>query len=371
MLIRFRSFFFATLALGIILLFVPLIVVTRVHSAQLPAKPPFPIPGKAFVAEYSGVGADAAHLIYYWDLFGIDNQVRKAKVLLLGSSHMQFGLSAGEMSGGLSTEAKQRVPVFNLGLGCAETLTFDSDLLARLGIKKKTLIADADVYLADHLTACSIETENSDRFQALFKVSAIWFKFAFDWVLDGQLPLVTYEDQAISGTRFLAPVVILDWRTGDCDFYYRPESGEMFPSSANLTTAPVMTGRPGELPWSLSTSTIAIPPQLRNVVASESLRTIFTLVPYATSPYRSRRISDIQLYETIERLTNSRASNDAPFIPISGRGLATFDYGHLTGESRQIATDRLTSSIMSAGLLQSIVGMAPETRNSNGTNVHK
>ena len=355
---RFRSFFLTTLVLGIIVVFVPFVVLTRIGSTQLPAKPPFPIPGKEFVAEYSGVGANGAHLVYYWNLFGIDNQVREAKVLLLGSSHMQFGISAGEMSSVLSAEAKRRVHVFNLGLGCGETFTFDSDLLMHLGLAKKALIGDAYAYPASYLTPCSLETEKSDRFQALFKVSAIWFKFAFDWVLDGQLPLINYEHQTVSSTRFLAPTVILDWRTGDCDFYYRPESGEIFPSSGRLATAPVMTGRSGELPWSQSISTIAIPPQLRNVAATESLRTIVTLVPYATSPYRSRRISDIKLYRTIEKLTSSRVPKGVPFIPIAGQGLTTFDYGHLTGESRQVATDRLTSSIISAGLLQSIVGTA-------------
>jgi hypothetical protein len=74
---------------------------------------------RQFVAEYGGVGAYVGHLLYYWGLFGMRDRIRQADIVLLGSSHTQFGLSARQLSEILSRESGRPIKAFNLGLGCS------------------------------------------------------------------------------------------------------------------------------------------------------------------------------------------------------------------------------------------------------------
>src|SRR5260221_7291192 len=82
---------------------------------NLPARPDFPVPGRTFVAEYSYVRSSLAHEIYFHGLFGFDRAIRESGIVLLGSSHMELGISAEQIA------ASTGAMTFNLALGCGES----------------------------------------------------------------------------------------------------------------------------------------------------------------------------------------------------------------------------------------------------------
>lgn len=346
----FRNQFFGVFGTLLASMLIVLVVWTRATSQHLPPKPGYPVPGEAFVAEYSGVGADAAHLLYYWGLFGMDAAIDRADLLLLGSSHMQFGLSAKIVSERLSQAEKQKIAAFNLGLGCGETLRFDVDLLRHRRIENRSAIMDTYTYGGEQLTPCSESAESSDAVKASFSVLHIWSRFSWDWIVDGSLPSIYVSDDRFRIGRFLnGPVVIVDWRYGDVDAFYRPDSGEVFPAVRHGAEVSVL--RRGGLPWTLPQSSIPVPEWMSTTLKWQHIKPVFTLIPYAETPHDIiERQREIEQYHTIENLLRGAGGDRAPFITLSARDLTSFDYGHLSGSGRAIASRRLTEVLKQRGL---------------------
>ena len=63
----------------------------------LPDRPPFPGVGDSYISEYNNLGS-ASHYLYQFGLFGMGDRIRQSDVLLLGSSHMEYGISAAQLS---------------------------------------------------------------------------------------------------------------------------------------------------------------------------------------------------------------------------------------------------------------------------------
>lgn len=340
-----RKSFWLSFALAALALFGPLALWTQRHAATLPSKPGFPVPGRAFVAEYGGQAAYVAHLAYWWNLFGIANNIRRADLILVGSSHTQFGLSARQLSAEFSQAAGRPVKVFNAGLGCDTPLSFDAALLERLDIRDRDIVADTFSYDYDPYTyACFSEfSAIADSVQGLFKTLAVWSRFDWDWLLDGTVPRVAIKDRQLTVGRYLnAPVTILDWNYGDVATLFTPDQGEQFPALARTSA--------DEAQGALASGTIPLPAPLADVAATRQDRPIFTLIPFVLSPFNLPR------YENVEgRLAAPDNDARSPFLAIPADSLASFDGQHLTGAARGAATDRLAASLEASGLLSSIL----------------
>jgi len=343
---RFSRQFLLSLGILAPALIAGLIVWTRVTAEPQP-KPPYPVPGRQFVAEYGVVGADAAHIVYYWGLFGIGRRIRQAQLLLLGSSHMQFGLSARQLSVTLSRTAGKPVEAFNLGVGCGESALFGARVLQRLGIRGKTTVAD--IYNTDSLSPCGGEAVKADAYDAYFKVLAIWTKFTWDWLLDGYLPTLMLRDGSATVSRFLSgSIVIVDWRYGDVAYCSRPSQGKVFPQDARGAAYPVddySGNNRSDLP-----PTVPADPKLLDLLAAGQMEPALTLIPFSGSrDYRPKLPAP------------HSKGGEASFIELSGQGLATFDHNHLTGDSRAVATQRLLDTLSRDGLLSALLAELPAT----------
>jgi hypothetical protein len=337
---RFRKTFWQSFIAAAVLVLAPLVLWSRLDAAHIPAKPDFPIPGQRFVAEYGGQGAYLAHLAYWWNLFGMGDRIRHADLVLLGSSHTQFGLSARQLGDALSRDLGRPVRVFNAGLGCDTPLGFDASLIERLGLRDRTVIADSFAYDPDPYTyACFSEFSGiGDAGQALFKIGAAWTRFVWDWALDGVLPRIALDNGRVTLGRYLhEAVTILDWKTGDMAELYNPEAGEEFPHEASRRPEAIAQG----LPWRLPSGSIPLPAPFDQAAVRLGIHPVFTLIPYVLSPgFNEDR------YAKVDRLLADRdAAQRAPFIGIAPEGLASFDGQHLTGEARTKATARLEAAI--------------------------
>lgn len=339
----FKASFWRSFIGAAAILILPLAIGSRIGAAHLPPKPAFPIPGERFVAEYAGQGAYTAHLVYWWDLFGFGNRIREADILLIGSSHTQFGLSARQLSSELSQQAGRPIRVFNAGLGCDTSLSFDAALLERLGISDRRVIADGFAYRFDPYTyGCFSEfSEIQDNVQGLFKALAVAARFDWDWMLDGVLPRVELGARRATIGRYLnEPATILDWRYGDVAELFTPEQGDQFPTQFSGSAKEIASG----LAWRLQSGTVPVPDAFKSLVERNHLRLVMTLVPYVLMPGFNQ-----DRYDNIERLLASAGPGArTDFVAIAPEGLASFDTQHLTGTGRTAATKRLATAIEAA-----------------------
>jgi hypothetical protein len=354
---RFRRQFVVSLTIMLVVLVAPLVTLNIASQKSLPPKPPYPIIGREFVGEYAGVGAFNAQAIYYWNLFGIGDRIRDADVVLLGSSHTQFDLSAQQLSNDLSQSAMRPVRVFNLGMGCGETLAFANSVIERLEVHAQIIIADTYTYGNDDKSECATEATRGDAIQAAVSVSNVWSRFTWDWLIDGYLPSLSVRDDALHVERFLnAPVLVLDWNFGGSAYFYRPDAGQVFPDAPPDRIAKVLGGVPGEIPWALADGAIPIPPELRQT-SERKPEMIFTLIPFPAAPTLPLWRLYQPAYQRIYRLLSTNASGEeGRFVAISPSELESFDYGHLTGAGRAIATARLAHSLEQRGLLAVLRG---------------
>ncbi len=334
---------------------VPLIMFSSASQRDLPPKPPYPNLGHEFVGEYAGVGAFVAQAIYYWDLFGFGDRIRSADVVLVGSSHTQFDLSAQQLSSALSQSVRRPVRVYNLGMGCGETLAFANNVMKRLRADPPMIIADAYTYGNDTVSACASEATRSDAIQAAFSVSNVWSRFTWDWLIDGYLPSVSIRDGSLHVERFLnAPVLMLDWNFGGSAFFYRPDAGQVFPDAPPDRIAKVVGGVPGEIRWTLADGTIPVPSEFPQTVERKP-EVIFTLIPFPAAPTLPLWSLYQPAYQRIDRLLSVGARGEqGRFVAVSPSGLESFDYGHLTGAGRALATARLADSLELSGLLTAL-----------------
>jgi hypothetical protein len=344
----FKSGFWRGFAAVAVVLLVPCLLWSRIEAARLPPKPDFPLPGRAFVAEYDGQASYIAHLLYWWGLFGFGNRIRQADIVMLGSSHMQFGLSARQLSAALSRDAGRPVDVFNAGLGCDTPLSFDAALLGRLGIRDRTVIVDTFAYDYDpYNAACFAEFASmTDSVHSAFEALAVWARFDWDWALDGFLPRLDLSRQRFTLGRYLnQPALILDWRYGDALTLFRPDRGEAFPRPLAATPLDIATAQPPGPP--LASGTIPMPDAFAAVVASRGIVPIMTMIPFVTTP-----VFDRDRYANVAQLLRSTGAGPrVPFIALSPAGLQSFDGEHLTGVSRAAATQRLEEGMAAAGML--------------------
>jgi hypothetical protein len=343
-----RSFWRASWAMALLLL-VPCVLWSRIEAARLPPKPDFPLPGRAFVAEYGGQAAYVAHLLYWWGLFGFGERIRQADVVMVGSSHMQFGLSARQLSADLSRDAGRPIRVFNAGLGCDTPLGFDSSLLDRLDIRDRAIVADTFAYDYDPYNAeCFAEFAGmTDCVHSIFQILAVWTRFDWDWALDGVLPRIDLGQRRLALGRYLnAPALILDWDYGDAVFLFRPDRGEAFPLPRATAPQDIAAAQPPGEP--LTSGTIPLPDAFSAIIAQRELRPVFTLIPFVTTP-----VFDRERYDHVAGLLRATgAGPSAPFIAIAPAGLASFDGEHLTGPSRRLATQRLAGDLAAMEILQ-------------------
>jgi hypothetical protein len=108
---------------------------------HLPPRPALWTGGPSYVSSYSFHGSTSHH-IFRFGLFGTGERIRQSDVLLLGSSHVEDGLSAAVLTDLLSKAAGRPVHAYNLGLGFAEGIGFAKAILAANDVHNSSVILD-------------------------------------------------------------------------------------------------------------------------------------------------------------------------------------------------------------------------------------
>lgn len=296
-----------------------------------PARPP--LPAEAFVGSYDRNTGQNASYVYHHALFDFDKKLQQCDVLILGSSHTLYGLSAQQLGEELSLKKKRPIKVFNASIA-GGTLLDAVEILQANQVRDKMIIIDL----------FNPESERSDSSSASMDAAAAWIKtlsswteFYKDWALDPLLP------QADIGPKHLLPkfrrtlgaTSLHDSHTGDAFLLWSPRSeggqqGIIFPHPETAVSYPIQ--RDGKMAASLLTP-VDIPQSFRDEAQKSHLRVIVTLVPF--NDYRPTEAAAIA------------RKYDYPFIFLSEDNLSTWDASHhLTGESRKKATERLAQGML-------------------------
>ena len=102
-------------------------------------KPRLPMPGYEYISATRDGQTD--HSLFYFNLFGFGDRIKAADVLVLGSSHAQFGISAALLADATSTDSKNRRG-FNAALGGGEGLAFAALLVERHRSERDLIVFD-------------------------------------------------------------------------------------------------------------------------------------------------------------------------------------------------------------------------------------
>ena len=289
-------------------------------KAGLPARGRFPDRGA--LLSYYALAGSAEHYLFYHGLFGFGDRLRHSDMILLGSSHTIFGISAKALSGGLST-SEAPVKVYNMGLVYGEGSVFAFSTLERNKVRDKKVLVDLFTLQAgDHVSAYAAGVERSSRFHAYFQIAKINVVFMKDWFLDRWLPAVGIVGRKFVPHRFLNGYYELrEVATGDASYLWKPETGELWPCPAKPNPYPT-----ADYFSQLPNHGVQFPPGSRALAEKGGLRPIFTLVPY--SGYELASHAGLE-----------------PFLPLSHEGLTYYDEGHVTGAGAALVTSRLLEAL--------------------------
>lgn len=329
-----KSFWVSTIATLVACLMALHLVAERIGRSG-PVKPPFPFPGEAYV---SSTGRDVTdHDLFRYNIFGFGQRIHDADLLIIGSSHPEFGLSARQLSRELSTYAGRPIKVFNMGMPDGDGVPFAEHVLQSNGVIGKTVIIDLFSGVDNGLSPHAREVEQSGPVAGFFRVADVWAGFAREWLLDGLLPRLITDPPArgIRFARFLQTLTTLrDWNTGDLVDVVWPGAISRYadppPGSTCALRFPARPNAPGY---------VQLSPSSRDFLSARGFRTILTLLPYQDY--------DPQLGST------AAAEAGEPYVPIAPDELRYWDRLHLTAAGRKLATDRLVDA------LPPLMGLSP------------
>jgi len=311
----------------------------------MPACPSLPLYGDNYIAEYYGVGS-APHYFYLYGLFGMRDRLKNSDVLLLGSSHVEVGLSAAELEKNLSNVNKRKVRAYNLGLGFAEGIGFDNDIIAANNLRNKTLIVDLFMPGGESLSNYGDQARQSNTFAAYLRVFQLWTTCIGDRLLDPVLPRFYPDDFGnanipglpvrkrimgfIAPRRYLMILGIRSWSTGDDVLSWSPDEGVV--SNNPPPDKNILYGHGEPAYQYMKNIGIFFPAEEQEMFHRRNLNVIYTLLPF-------------------EGYKNGSVPPEAePYISIIPDGLTYYEGMHLNSPGRVLATERLFNNMHSQGL---------------------
>lgn len=328
---RFTQMCWAWTALTAVSFFLILSWVTYAKKFHTPERPFFPDPGQIFIGSYDHNSGQNASYIYRRQLFGFGEKIRNSDLLIMGSSHSLFGISATRLGEKLSARSGHPVKVFNLALAGGH-IGDALEMIRANDVKDKTILIDL---FNTVLTNADPAPEQTDYFTAHIKVISSCFDFSKDWAFDFCLPRMVFKPKCLLPVfqRSLGQFTYRDGNTGDALLLWSSsrlggQTGIIFPQPPEAY--------PMEHFDSFFPKPVVLPEEFLVEAQKRHLQLIITLVPY----------SNCQPSEAAE-VTGQMG---LPFIPISPDGLFEYDSNHLIGVSRDKATDRLFEGLVAQGI---------------------
>jgi hypothetical protein len=306
---------------------------------KLPKRPPL----INFRTQYLGddESYSATHILYRYGLFGTDKTINSADLLLVGTSHMEFGISAKELEDILSKEYSRQLRVFNLGMGGGESTDFVKTVLSSKKIQNKVIIIDLHDPLGDNWSYLAKVTDSLSIIQAYIKIYNIWLDYLRDWYFDPIFPrfrpfleiknVLSISDinkKVFAYRRALGYFSVREWSSGDIVSYFGPTSGDLTDTKKVVQLSASAKCLDGE------NQGVRINHKLEAYLLANSNRVVTTLVPW----------DGCGLVNIPTDATN--------FIFLPSEDLYTFDRLHLVDSSRSLTTRNLAKGLIKKQILK-------------------
>ena len=283
----------------------------------------------------------ATHILYRYGLFGTDKIINSADLLLVGTSHMEFGVSAKKLEDILSKEYGRQLRVFNLGMGGGESTDFVKTILSSKKVENKVIIIDLHDPLEDNWSYLAKVSNNLNILQAYIKIYNLWFDYYRDWCLDPIFPrfrpfmevknvtlLSDINKKVFAYRRFLGYFSVREWSSGDIVSYFGPTTGELTDTKKMIPLSATSKCLDGE------NQGVRMNHKLEESLLASSNRVVTTLVPWDG-------------YALVNIPTD--ATN---FINMTSDNLYTFDRLHLVESSKNLNTKRLAAELIKKQFLK-------------------
>jgi hypothetical protein len=302
------------------------------RRAPQPPKPAFPSLQENYLQYVSRGATD--HYLYLYGILGMRERIRDSDVLLFGSSHLEFGISAQLLSEALSRQAGRKVRVYNLGAAYADGARFAAEIIRANDLRDKGAVFELFTDQAGGVSDYARKVLQANALQAYAAVGEIWWAFLRDWTLDGILPRVVLEGWPKLGRFLHTPVAFRSRETGDISSYWYPTVGQVVPQPSTLKGLPL--GKVSPFGPAVD-GHAALPGTVADLVRERRIRAVMTIIPF-----------DGYDAAAVERMATAQGF---PFSAISPEGIETWDTHHLTPASRSVATSRLMQGLTTSGLL--------------------
>jgi len=283
----------------------------------------------------------ATHILYRYGLFGVDKIINSADVLLVGTSHMEFGISATQLEDMLSKEYSRKIRVYNLGMGGGESTDFIKTILFSKKVEKKVIIIDLHDPLGDNWSYLAKVSNNLNILQAYIKIYNLWLDYLRDWCLDPIFPrfrpfmevknVSLFSDinrKVFAYRRFLGYFSVREWSSGDIVSYFEPTTGGLTDTKKMIPLSASTKCLDGE------NQGVRMNHKLEKYLLASSNLVATTLVPW----------DGCALVNIPTDATN--------FIKLPSENLYTFDRLHLVESSKNLNTRRLAAELIKKQFLQ-------------------
>jgi hypothetical protein len=279
--------------------------------------------------------------LYRYGLFGVDKIINSADVLLVGTSHMEFGISATQLEDMLSKEYSRKIRVYNLGMGGGESTDFIKTILFSKKVEKKVIIIDLHDPLGDNWSYLAKVSNNLNILQAYIKIYNLWLDYLRDWCLDPIFPrfrpfmevknVSLFSDinrKVFAYRRFLGYFSVREWSSGDIVSYFEPTTGGLTDTKKMIPLSASTKCLDGE------NQGVRMNHKLEKYLLASSNLVATTLVPW----------DGCALVNIPTDATN--------FIKLPSENLYTFDRLHLVESSKNLNTRRLAAELIKKQFLQ-------------------
>jgi len=296
-----------------------LVAIAVFYIGSNPPKPPIRVWGRTYLSAYVGL---LDHYFFKFGLFGFGDRIRNAEVLILGSSHAEFALSAEIVSAALSARRGHSVAAFNLAVA-ADGMGFAREIVEANKVQGRTLIVDLYATNQGGLSDAAQKALHTDILGAYVAVASLTADYVKDWLFDGLLPRINFGLGAgTRADRFLYAVITRRPDNGDLVEVWAPVQGRLFQNAPEKTTSKIPTNSA-----QLKGPPPTLLPEYAAYLASRKFSVGLTLIPY--DGYR------------LDEAKRFAEQIGTPFIEIAPDDLQSYDPGHLDAVGRDVATRRL------------------------------
>ncbi len=283
-----------------------------------------------YLAHCAGVGID--YYVLRFGLFGTGESVRNADVLCVSNSKGLYGYDAHLLSERLSCPDRP-VRVYNLSFGFGEGITYVMEVVKRLDLRDKVLVADLAIQMySDRMTPMGrTALETNSTVGAYLVCGESWLMHETEWLAQGLVPRIVFtRDRGFAVKPYISTSMRRDRATGD------------WPTGTAATPH-----WPCRTRYNVAFQLEALREPFLEECRRRNLRLVFISIP----------CEDGYDPEWGERTARELGY---PYLRIDPDGIELFDGAHMSAKGRAVFSERLAEQLRASHFGTTAPALLPE-----------